>query len=234
MVSKLAIVTGASRGIGATIAKELSENGYIVLLIARNAEGLNHVAGYIQAEGGAAHAIPADVSKEEDVEKVVNFVEQFDGELMLLVHNAGIAKVGKLDSMSLQDWQKTMDINLTGPFLLTQKMLKFMNAGSQIIFINSVSGKKTFPEWGAYSASKFGLKAFANTLRSEIANQNIRVTSIFPAAVNTGMHNDLPYDWDRTKMMKAMDIANAVMYCLKQGSNIQINEIDLENTSGTF
>jgi NADP-dependent 3-hydroxy acid dehydrogenase YdfG len=234
MVDKLAIVTGASRGIGATIAKELSENGFIVLLLARHADGLNQVAGYLQAEGGAAHAIPADISKKEDVAKVIEFVKNFNGELALLVHNAGIAKVGKLENMSLEDWQKTLDINLTGPFLLTQGLLPYIRENGQIIFINSVSGKQTFPEWGAYSTTKFGLRAFAETLRQEVAQRNIRVTSIYPASVNTGMHDELPYDWDRNKMMKAIDIAYAVIYCIKQRPNIQINEIDLANIAGTF
>jgi len=234
MASKLAIIAGASRGIGATIAKELSENGFIVLLLARNVEGLNHVAGYIQAEGGAAHALAVDIASEEGVDKVAQFVKNFDGELTLLVHSAGIAKVNTIEHLSLDDWQQTLRNNITGPFLLTQKMLPFLKAGSQIIFINSISGKKTFSEWGAYSVSKFGLRALANTLRAELAERRIRVTSIFPAAVNTTMHNALPFDWDRTKMMKAADIAQAVLYCIKQGPHIQISEIDLENIAGTF
>lgn len=234
MVSKLAIIAGASRGIGATIAKELSENGYIVLLLARDKEGLNHVAGYIQAEGGAAHALAVDIATKEGVEEVARFVKNFDGELTLLVHSAGMARVNPIEHVSLEDWQETLRINLTGPFLLTQKMLPFLKAGSQVIFINSVSGKKAFSEWGAYSVSKFGLRALADTLRAELAKRQIRITSIFPAAVNTTRQDVLPFDWDSNKMMKAVDIAQAVLYCIRQAPHIQISEIDLENIAGKF
>jgi NADP-dependent 3-hydroxy acid dehydrogenase YdfG len=234
MSTKLAIISGASRGIGATIAKELSELGITVLLLARSAENLEQVAGYIQAEGGSAFSIPVNVTKEEEIEKVVQFVRQFDGEPTVLVHSAGLAKVGQLENFARNEWQQLIDTNLTGPFLLTQALIPLLPEKSQLIFVNSVAGKKVFPEWGAYSASKFGLRALADTFREELRPKGIRVTSIYPSSVNTTLHNDLPFDWDRQKMLKAKDIADAVIYCLKQPGNVLLSEIELENFSGTF
>ena len=234
MNSKLAVVTGAGRGVGAAIAKKLSQNGYTVLLLARAETELNRVAQNIKAEGGKAHTLAIDLTKENDLDKAAAFVDAFDGKLSLLVHNAGIAKIGKIEETSLKDWRETLDINLTAPFLLTQKLIGKMESGSQIIFINSIAGKQAFPEWGAYSVSKFGLKAFADTLRREVQNKGVRVTTIYPSSVDTSLHDSLPYDWDRSKMLKTDDVANAVLYCIKQSANVQINEIEMENMAGHF
>jgi len=232
--SKLAVVTGASKGIGASIAKELAEAGYYILLLARSAEGLAQVADYLQAEGLQASFLPVDLTKTEQVDQVIKFVENLGKDVSVLVHNAGTAKVGRAADMKLADWQDVINLNLTAPFYLTQKLLPKMKEGSQIIMINSIGGKQAFAEWGAYSASKFGLRGFAEALRAEVEEQGIRVTSIYPAAVDTPIHDGLPYDWDREKMMKADDIARAVLYCLKQGPKVRINDIEIENTAGRF
>lgn len=233
-VNKLAIITGASRGIGATISRVLSEKGMGVMLLARSAQALGEVASYIQSEGGYAIPLPADLSREEDLEQVVKYVDDFDGDLSVVVHNAGYASVGKVEEFKAEEWQKVLDINLTVPFRLTQKLLSRMKSGSHFIFVNSIAGKTTFPEWSAYSASKHGLKAFADTLRQEVRDKGIRVTTIYPSSVDTAMHYELPYDWDRSKMLKSADVAKAILYCIQQPSNISINELDLENISGTF
>ncbi len=232
--SKLAVVTGASKGIGAAIAKELAEAGYYVLLLARSAEGLAQVADYLQAEGLHASGVQVDLTKPEQIDQAVKAVENLGKEVSVLVHNAGIVKVGKTADMKLSDWQDVINLNLTAPFYLTQKLLPKMNEGSQIIMINSIGGKQAFAEWGAYSASKFGLRGFAEALRAEVEESGIRVTSIYPAAVDTPIHDGLPYNWDRDKMMKADDVARAVLYCLKQGPKVRINDIEIENIAGRF
>ncbi len=232
--SKLAIVTGASRGIGAAVAREMAEQGFAVLLIARNAEALNRVANYLQAEGGQVYTLSGDMTKETDIARVEQFVTRFAGDLSVLVHNAGISRVGPIRDFAPEDWRRIIEVNLTAPFLLTRALLRHMNRGSQIVFINSVAGKQAFPEWGAYNASKQGLRALADTLRQEAADTGIRVTSIFPAAVDTPLHDKLNLGWDRKQMMQPLDIARAVMYCVRQPSNIRINELDLSNMAGTF
>ena len=232
--AKLAVVSGASKGIGATIARELAEAGYFVFLLARSAEGLASVANYIRAEGGNTKGLAVDLSKAEDVQLVANTIKNTGLELAVMVHNAGIARVGRIEDMSLSDWQEVININLTAPFLLTQKLLPQMMSGGQIIFINSVGGRQSFAEWGAYCASKFGLRGFAEALRAEVEERGIRVTSIYPAAVDTDLHEDLPYNWDKEKMMKPVDVAKAVLFCIKQGAKIRINDIEIENIAGRF
>lgn len=233
-VSKFALVTGASRGIGAAIARAISEQGIGVVLLSRNEQALSEIAGYLQAEGGLAWPLAADVSLAGDLDKVVDFMKKLGGDLRLLVHCAGIAKVGRIAEMSPADWRRVIDVNLTAPFMLTQKMLPLMRKGSQIVFVNSVAGKNSFPEWGAYSASKQGLRALADTLREELRDNGIKVSSLFPTSVDTMLHHDLPHDWDRSKMLKPKEIAKAVVQLMNLPSDVTINEMDIENLAGRF
>ncbi len=232
--SKLALVTGASTGIGAAIAKDLAESGFAVLLVARSTAALAEVAGYIQAEGGNAFAVAADLTHPEAAEDIVRAVRETNLELRVVIHNAGIAKVGTVSAMPQEEWEAVLKLNLTAPFRITQKLLPLMKQGSQIIFINSIGGKQAFPEWGAYCASKFGLRAFADSLRQEVRERGIRVTSIFPGAVDTPLHDHQPYQWPRAKMMRPANVATAVRYCVQQPPDVSINEIELESVAGRF
>ena len=233
--AKIAVVSGASRGIGAAIARSLAEHQLAVILLARNKEHLNQVTDYLKAEGGTALAYVCDITKPKDVKKLAEIIAGNNSKIELLINNAGISRTGAVEGMSVGDWNAVINTNLTGSFMLTQALLPVITEQrGQIVFINSVAGKQSFPNWAAYNASKAGLRALADTLRQELTSRGIRVTSIYPAAVDTPIHDDLPYDWDRTKMMRARDIAEAVMYCYKQAPTVRINEIDLENTAGTF
>jgi len=229
-----AVVTGAGRGIGKAIALALVKEGYGILLTARSEDQLRAVQEEIRSGGGNAVYLPLDLSLPQAIEKSTSFFNAYSGKISLVVHNAGIAKVGTVAEMPLEDWQIVQDVNVRAPFLLTQKLLPLMVKGSQLIFINSVAGKQSFAEWGAYYASKAALKALADTLRAEVQPQGIRVTSIFPAAVDTPLQDTLPYDWDRIKMLRAVDIAEAVLYCVRRPEAVRVNEIDLENNAGTF
>ena len=229
-----AVITGAGRGIGRAISLALAKAGYGILLTARSEGQLRAVSEEIRAGGGSAAYLPLDLSLPRAIEESVSFFNAYSGNITLVVHNAGIAKVGTVAEMTVKEWQAVQDVNVRAPFLLTQRLLPLMPKGSQFIFINSVAGRQSFAEWGAYCASKAALKALADTLRTEVQPQGIRVTSIYPAAVNTPLQDTIPYDWDRTKMMQAEDIAEAVLYCVRQPETVRINEIDLENSAGTF
>ncbi len=229
---KWAVVTGAGRGLGKTISLALAKEGLAVLLVARSEEQLKSVADEIKAGGGCAAYLPLDLSNPQAI--ATAFFDTYSDKIILAVHNAGIARVGRLAEMKAEEWQAVQDVNVRGPFLLTQKLLPLMPKGSQFVFINSVAGKQSFTEWGAYCASKAALKALADTLRAEVQPRGIRVTSIYPAAVDTPLQDTIPYDWDRTKMMRAEDVAEAVLYCVRQPQAVRINEIDLENSAGTF
>ncbi len=233
-LSNLAIITGASRGIGAALARMFAEQGVAVLLISRTEDALHGIADYLEAEGFKAYILAGDVTNAQDLDRVVEFVDRFNGNLRYLVHNAGIARVGNVDKLNPADWRRMLEVNLTAPFMLTQKLLPKMEKGSQIFFINSVAGKNTFAGWSGYCASKAGLRALADTLRDEIRPRGIRVTTIYPGAVDTNIHDDLHADWDRAKMLKPVHIADAVRHIITRPEFVAINDLDIENSAGLF
>ena len=216
MRSKAAIITGASKGIGRATALEFAKSGLEIFATARNKPELENLKEDIQKLGGVCSYRVADLTVEVEVDHFVKQIIKKYGKISVLVHSAGIAHVGSVSKFPISSWHDTMNINLTAPFLLTQKCLPYLDANANIFFINSTAGKNPFADWSAYCASKFGLKAFTDCLRNELQPKGIKVTSIFPASVDTPMQDKIPYNWDRSKMLKANDIAQAILNCYKQ------------------
>lgn len=234
MSSKVALVTGASKGIGRATALQLAQSGLKVVATARNLKELESLAKEIAANGGECLVYPADLTIEDDLESLLDVVHSAGLQIDLLIHSAGSAKVGRIEDMNLKDWQKVLDINLTTPFLLTQKSLPLFNDGGHIIFINSVAGRQAFSEWSAYCAAKHGLRALAEVLRQEISGRKIKVSTVYPASVDTALHNSLPYDWDRSKMLSPEVVARAILTCYEQSGDVVIKNLEIENTAGVF
>jgi len=234
MPYKAALITGASGAIGRAIALTLAGKDLEMIITGRNEVQLKKVSTAVKKQGNRCDYIAADLNSPDQVDALVRFLHKKKKNLALLVHSAGVAQVGSCARMPVGSWLETLQMNLTIPFLLTQKCLPLMKSGSQIIFINSVAGKNAFPDWSAYCASKAGLKAYADVLRLELQDRGIRVTSIFPTSVDTPMHDRLPYGWNRKKMLKAQDVARAVLYCQQQPAGVVIREIDLGSSAGVF
>jgi NADP-dependent 3-hydroxy acid dehydrogenase YdfG len=232
--SKLAFVTGASKGVGRAVALEAANSCLDVIITGRNENELKNLENEIIKTGQKCYNFSAELNNLDSIEKFVAQIQNLNRKISLLVHSAGVAKVGSVREMSIEDWELNIKTNLTAPFFITQKLLPLIESKGHIIFINSVAGKQPFPEWSSYCASKFGLKAFADSLRSEVAADGIKVTTIFPASVDTPMQDSLPYDWDKSKMLQAKDVAKAVIHCYSQPDNVQIKELDIENNAGTF
>jgi len=232
--SKLALISGASKGIGWAIALEAANSDLDIIITGRNEDELKSLENEINSMGQKCYNFSADLNNVKSIKNLTNQIQNLNQKISLLVHSAGIAKVGNVKEMNIEDWELNLKTNLTAPFILTQKLLPLMESKSHIIFINSVAGHQSFPEWSSYCASKFGLKALADSLRSEVAADGIKVTTIYPASVDTPMQDSLPYDWDKSKMLRAKDVAKAVMHCYLQPENVQIKELDIENNAGTF
>ena len=233
-MSDLALITGASKGIGRATALKLAIEGVEILATGRNVADLESLKDEILAAGGTCHIHPAELTNDSDLNVLIDEITKSGKRLKLLVHSAAVAKVGKVEEMKKADWQDVIETNLSAPFYLTQKCLPLLNSGSQIIFINSRAGKQSFSEWAAYCASKHGLRAMADVLRAEVSVKGIRVTTIYPASVDTPMQTGLPYDWDTSKMMQPEDVARAVIDCFKQPANVTITDLELQNPAGIF
>ncbi|MGF1514572.1 MAG: 3-oxoacyl-[acyl-carrier-protein] reductase [Elainellaceae cyanobacterium] len=194
LTDKVAVVTGASRGIGRAIALALAAEGAkVVVNYARSAEAADAVVDEIQAMGAEALALQADVSQEEQVSAFFKTVMENWGRIDVLVNNAGITRDTLLMRMKPADWQAVINLNLTGVFLCTQAVTKPMlkQRSGRIINIASVSGQMGNPGQANYSAAKAGVLGLTKTVAKEMATRGITVNAVAPGFIETDMTHDL-------------------------------------------
>lgn len=188
---KVAVVTGASKGIGAGIAKSLAAAGAAVVVnYAASREGADKVVADIAAKGGKAVAVQADVSRRADVERLFAETERVFGRLDVLVNNAGIYKFDSLEAVTEAEYRRQFDINVLGTILATQAALKLFGAeGGSVINIGSVASKAGLPGLTVYAATKGAVDTITQVLANELAPRKIRVNVIAPGGVETeGVH----------------------------------------------
>ena len=229
-MKKTALITGASRGIGASIALKLAEDGWNLILTARNAGKLSEVENACGKLGAMVRSIPADVSEEADVQEL--FAEA--GSIDLLVNNAGIGIFGELTDLSLEEWQEVQRINVEGAFLCLREAMKGMKqrGGGRIINISSVVGVKGYPKQGAYGASKHALLGLTKTAIEEGRESNIRIHAICPGGVATEMvKQSRPDLTDFSAMIQPEDVAEAVAYLCRLPVNITVDVIHLRRSA---
>jgi NAD(P)-dependent dehydrogenase (short-subunit alcohol dehydrogenase family) len=224
-----AIVTGAGRGVGRSIALALAGVGLDVALVARSREELERVAQQIQAAGGRAIATPADVTDEQQVEAAVAAAVAAFGRLDVLVNNAGIGLYGPIKSYSLADWQRTLATNLTGPFLMSRAVLPHLQqqGGGYIIAIGSGASLQGYGNLAAYAASKFGLRGFMQSLAQEAPN--VKVCTILPGSVMTdfGPRSTAEKTASGQRYLVPEDVAQAVLFLLSQSERAWTQEMQL-------
>ncbi|MDZ8081627.1 MAG: 3-oxoacyl-[acyl-carrier-protein] reductase [Nostoc sp. SerVER01] len=191
---KVAIVTGASRGIGRAIAIELASQGAIAVVnYASSSAAAETVVAEITAAGGQAIALQADVSKVEQVDTLINAVMEKFSRVDILVNNAGITRDTLLLRLKPEDWQAVIDLNLTGVFLCTRAVSKIMlkQRSGRIISITSVAGQMGNPGQANYSAAKAGVIGFTKTVAKELASRGITVNAVAPGFIATDMTSNL-------------------------------------------
>jgi 3-oxoacyl-[acyl-carrier protein] reductase len=212
---KVAIVTGAGRGIGKAVSVSLAKAGCRVVLAARTREQIEAVQKEILSQGGDALAIPTDLTVDEDIQRLVEESQAKWGAVDILINNAGWGKRAPVVGASLTDWDQTFRLNLRAPMVLAKALLPNMIAKREgaVINIGSISGKTGEANGAAYSASKFGLIGFTQSLYEEVREHSIKVAVILPGFVDTPL---IPPNrqLDRSKMIQADDIAQTVLFVL--------------------
>lgn len=222
LVDKIAIVTGASRGIGREISVALAEGGVKVVASARNAEALDGLVAAIRARGGEAVAVAGDVSVEADANNLVEQAVTAYGRVDILVNNAGITRDGLLLRMKNDDWDAVLDTNLKGAFQCIRAAAKYMSKqrAGRIINISSVVGEMGNPGQANYCASKAGLLGLTKSVARELARRNVTVNAITPGFIATDMTEEMT-DQARAAMMDQIplgrlgepaDVAHAVLF----------------------
>jgi NAD(P)-dependent dehydrogenase (short-subunit alcohol dehydrogenase family) len=187
---KVAIVTGASSGIGEATARELASRGAAVVLAARAVEKLQALQREISASGGRVLAVETDVSDRDSVEAMVERTVEAFGSLDILVNNAGLGLSGRVAELRTEDLRHVFEVNTLGPLNCIQAALPHMGRGGRIINVSSVIGKRSIPKVGGYCATKFALNALSDALRVEIADRGITVTSVYPGTTRTAFREN--------------------------------------------
>jgi len=187
---RVAIVTGGSRGIGAAIAALLAEDGAAVVVSGRDADRLQRTTKELEAQGGAILGVVADAAIRQDAERLVDAAKQRFGRVDILVNNAGIVRDGLLVRMKDEDWDRVMEVNLRGTFLMTRATTKLMirrKSGGRVINIASTSGAMGNAGQANYSAAKAGLIGFTKAAARELAHWSILVNAVAPGLIETDM-----------------------------------------------
>ncbi len=229
MLNKKAIITGASRGIGKSIAITLAELGYNVILIARSEDRLATTAEAITNTGTKAFVYPCDFKNPEMIDVTLKSILTAHPKIDVLVNNAGIWKEGSLEP-SVNEFNEVINVNLSAQFAVLKHVVPSMKAQrSGFIFnISSRAGKYGFPGSATYVASKFGLSGLSESLYRELAEYNIKVTSICPSWVNTDMATQagaaIPYE----EMIQPGDISKTIKWLLSLSPAVAIKDVEIE------
>lgn len=226
---KVAIVTGASRGIGACVAHGLAQDGFSLALTARSKESLEQVAQAIRSANKGVQVLtyPCDVSDSKAVSDMVSSVVDKLGRIDLLVNNAGMGKTGTL-AISSEEFDEVLSVNLKGPFALLKAVVPTMKAqgGGTIINVASRAGKIGFAGWGAYAASKFGMVGLGESLYRELSPMGIRVTTLCPSWVDTDMAKGSTFP--KNQMLTPEDILKSIRYILSLSPAASVKELMIE------
>ncbi len=220
---RAAIVTGGGTGIGAAVARALAGEGVRVVICGRRQEPLARAAAGIRETGGEALAVPADVSREADVARLVRATTEAYGAVDILVNNAGIGGGGAIHEHDIADWDRVMAVNLRGPFLMCRAVLPGMRRArwGHIVNISSESAHNYYEGNGAYGVAKHALNALSEYIQRENQDYNIRVDVISPGMVITEMTQDAP-GLHPEKALTGEDIADLVLWLLSRRPNIKI------------
>lgn len=229
---KIAVVTGASRGIGLAIARALAEAGCDLALAARFRD--RHQMRELQQQLGS-FAQSCDVRDEPSLSAFFAAVKERFGRVDVLVNNAGIAGPSRnVAQFSVQEWREVIETNLTGMFLATRAALPLMKRGASVVNNLSVSAKGVFPGMSAYNASKHGAAGFTNTLREELREQGIRVIGLYPGATDTAIWDQFWPKAPRRRMVLPDTVARAVVFALSLPAEASVDELVIAPTTGAL
>jgi len=227
---RLAVVTGASSGIGRAIAIELAAHGADVWLVARRADALEAGAAEAGRHGTRVRTFPMDLTRDADLERLRDALKQDGDGVDILVHAAGAHFMGAVAEAPVAELDEQYRVNLRGPYVLTQLLLPLLRARrGQIVFVNSSVGLEARAGVGAYAATKHGLRALADALRQEVNVDGIRVVSVYAGRTATPLQREIharegkPYDPER--LLQAVDVASAVAHALGLPRTAEVTDV---------
>jgi NADP-dependent 3-hydroxy acid dehydrogenase YdfG len=239
---KVAIITGASSGIGRATALALSKAGAKIAIGARRTDRLEEIENQIKQSGGEVFSQKLDVTKKSECDSFVNAVLQKWSSVDILVNNAGLMPLSFVKNLKIDEWDQMIDVNIKGVLYCTAAVITHMKEkkSGHIVNISSVAGRIVFPAGSVYCATKHAVAAFSEGLRQELSvRSNIRVTCIEPGVVATELTNTITDESlqgfvENAKKMEALqaeDIANAILYAVESPNHVNVNEILIRPTT---
>jgi NADP-dependent 3-hydroxy acid dehydrogenase YdfG len=241
----VALVTGASSGIGEATASLLAAHGAAVAVAARRKDRLDGLVERIEGAGGRALAIEADVTEREQASGLVERTAGELGRVDIVINNAGVMLLGPAADAPIEEWERMVDLNVTGLLYIAHAALPHLRAAAEdgprhvadLVNVSSVAGRRATAGSGVYNATKFAVNAFSEALRQEVTERHVRVSVIEPGAVETELTDHLrsgvreqvrgSFGFER---MKADDIADAIAYIVTRARHVAINEILIRPT----
>ena len=246
LASTVAIVTGASSGIGEATALALAREGATVALVARRAERLEELAELIATEGPEPMVIPADLTDATEAPRVIAEVVAKEGRIDILINNAGVMLLGPIAGAPVEEWERMIDINLRGllhcAHAALPHLLKAAEQGprnvADMVNVSSVAGRVANVGSGVYNLTKHGVGAFSESLRQEVTQRHVRIGLIEPGAVATELagHNRpeilevIAQRFGEVELMQASDISDAILYMVTRPRHVAINEMLIRPT----
>jgi short-subunit dehydrogenase len=226
------LITGASRGIGRAIAEKLAGPDVTLFLHGRDPVALAEVCKALKSSCARLVSLRHDLAK---AERVTSLIAEVGPEpLDLLINNAGIAVVKPFCEITRDEWEQTLAVNVTAPFLLTQHFAPRMRPGSSVVNVLSVAAKTGHANWSVYCMSKFALEGFSQAVREELRDHKVRVINVYPGATATDIWDKLAGVWPREKMISADEVAGAIAYAISRPADVALENITLAGVSGTL
>jgi NADP-dependent 3-hydroxy acid dehydrogenase YdfG len=246
----VAIVTGASSGIGEATARRLSAEGAIVALVARRRDRLEALAAQMRAAGGQVLVVEADLEREESGERIVRTVLDEFGRLDTLVNNAGVMLLGQVRDAPLQEWRRMVDLNVKAPLWVTHAAVGALAEAAatsergvaDIVNISSIAGRTARANTAVYNLTKWGIGAFTEALRQELAPDFVRVSVVEPGATDTELRSQVRPEARLVSQARTAgvdrlapsDIADAVAYIVTSPRSVAINEVMVRPSNQVF
>ena len=242
----VALVTGASSGIGQATAAELASLGARVVVVARRMDRLDELVARIEDAGGKASAIAADITDEATAQRVVAQTVELHGRLDILVNNAGVMLLGPTAESSLADWKRMVDVNVLGLLYCTHAAIPHLLAAaedgprrvSDLVNVSSIGGRSVRPGSQVYNLTKWGVGALSESMRQELASKHVRVSVIEPGATRTELQEanrpevlaQIRSRQDGFELLDAQDLADAIGYMVTRPRHVNVNEIMVRPT----
>jgi NADP-dependent 3-hydroxy acid dehydrogenase YdfG len=239
MLDQVAVVTGASSGIGKAIALSLAEQGARICLIGRKRETLEEIAKAAGNGSSKARVYEADLTRDQDIHALASYLERDFGRVDVLAHSAAEIRHGEQASATVEEFDLQYRTNVRGPYLLTQLLLPLLRVGpGQIVFVNSSAGLKAPAGAGAYAATKHALRAIADSLRDEVNGQGVRVLSVFPGRTATPRTAELfareGKCYRPELLLQPEDVASMVVHAMALPRTAEVTEFSIRSLRKSY